>query len=152
MTDHQPEDRSTYAAPTTAPANPYAAPNPYAVATPPPYQPVPTQPAPGYAPYTTQGAAYAYAPRTNPLAIASLCVSLGTLLVGPLASIVGVILGHIAMSQIRTRGEAGRGLALGGLITGYVLGGIFLLLILAYIGLLIWLSTSYGTYNTSYGS
>jgi len=61
-------------------------------------------------------------------------VSLGSLLVGVLAAIVGVVLGHIALRQIAQRGEAGRGLALGGLITGYVLGGLMLLLMIAYFG------------------
>jgi hypothetical protein len=98
---------------------------------------VPTTPPPQLlTPYTTAGQAYVYTARTNSLAIASLIVSLGSLLVGVLAAVVGVVLGHIALKQIAQRGEAGRGLALGGLITGYVLGGILLLFTIAYFGLL----------------
>lgn len=129
------------------PQNPYAAHNPYVAQNPypapgptgyaPAPQPVPTMPAPPVLmPYTTAGQAYAYGPRTNPLAIASLAVSLGAIIVGLLASIVGVVLGHIALRQIAQRGEAGRGLALGGLITGYVLGGLSLLFWIAYFGLI----------------
>lgn len=146
MTDQPPA--TPYAQNPYAP-NPYApeqnAPNPYAPEpyTPPAYQPVPTT-APGLVPYSTAGAAYSYAPRTNPLAIASLAVSLGALLVGLLASIAGVILGHIALSQIRRRGEGGRGLAIGGLIAGYVIGGLMLIGLIAYIGFIVWMVNSSG--------
>jgi len=68
-----------------------------------------------------QPAPQAYAPppynpnaKTNGLAIASLIVSfLGF-------SIVGVVLGHIAISQIKSRGEGGSPLAIIGLILGYL--------------------------------
>jgi Domain of unknown function (DUF4190) len=35
-------------------------------------------------------------------------------------SLVGVILGHIALSQLKRTGERGRGFAIAGLIIGYV--------------------------------
>ena len=150
MTDSS-QPQNPYAPQPYAP-NPYAVENPYApvapgTAAPPAYQPVPTTP-PGLAPYSTTGAAYSYAPRTNPLAIASLAVSLGALLVGLLASIAGIVLGHIALSQIRKRGEAGRGLALGGLISGYVIGGLMLLGTIAYFVFVFGLMNSYGTYSS----
>ncbi|GAA2173540.1 hypothetical protein GCM10009784_08250 [Arthrobacter parietis] len=50
--------------------------------------------------------------RTNGLAIASLITSF-------FISIVGIILGHIALSQIKQTGETGRGLAIAGLVIGY---------------------------------
>ncbi|GAA4143959.1 DUF4190 domain-containing protein [Leifsonia shinshuensis] len=53
------------------------------------------------------------APRTNVLAIVSLVSAFAV-------SIVAVITGHIALSQIKRTGEAGRGMALAGLIIGYV--------------------------------
>lgn len=34
--------------------------------------------------------------------------------------IVGVILGHISLKQLKTSGEGGRGMALTGLIMGYI--------------------------------
>ena len=45
-------------------------------------------------------------------------ISLVTSILG--ISLVGVITGHIGMSQIKKTGEKGRGLALGGLIVGYL--------------------------------
>lgn len=48
------------------------------------------------------------------MAIASLVCSLLGL------SLVGVILGHLAMGQIKRTGEGGHGLALAGTIIGYV--------------------------------
>lgn len=53
-------------------------------------------------------------PELNPLAIISLVVAL----VG--CSPVAVILGHVALGQIRRRGEDGRGLAVAGLVVGYL--------------------------------
>jgi VIT1/CCC1 family predicted Fe2+/Mn2+ transporter len=53
-------------------------------------------------------------PKTNVLAIVSLVASIITL------SIVGIITGHIALSQIKKRGEGGKTLALVGVILGYV--------------------------------
>ncbi|HEX8995541.1 MAG TPA: DUF4190 domain-containing protein [Ktedonobacterales bacterium] len=91
-----------------------------------PYQPQPSYPAPEQQPY----AAYAppqqpypmgYAPPMGPgptsgMAIASLVCSL--LGIG----LVGVILGHLALNEIkRTNGYTqGRGLAIAGLIIGYL--------------------------------
>lgn len=112
-----------------------AANNP-AYGAPPPYQPYPPQYQPYQQAYQPTGAAPApgYPPQyvpgmnpTNPLAIASLIVSL----IG--IGIVGVILGHIALSQInRSNGyEQGRGLAIAGLIIGYAqiaLGLIFVII------------------------
>ncbi|MFC5338811.1 DUF4190 domain-containing protein [Leucobacter denitrificans] len=66
---------------------------------PPTYQPAPQMPAPK--------------PPTNVFAIISL---IGAFFL----SIVGIIFGHIALSQIKRTGESGRGLALAGTIIGYV--------------------------------
>ena len=38
----------------------------------------------------------------------------------PKGSIVGIICGHISLSQIKKTGEEGRGLAVAGLIVGYI--------------------------------
>lgn len=63
--------------------------------------------------------------RTSPLAIWSLVLSLlgfVLLCIGPFFAIPGVICGHLAHSRIKRSGGTleGHGLALGGLITGYV--------------------------------
>jgi hypothetical protein len=52
--------------------------------------------------------------KTNGLAIAALLASLLTFW------IVGIVLGHVALSQIKRSGDGGRGLALAGVIIGYV--------------------------------
>jgi len=69
-----------------------------------------TTPAPQPTPYTTAAPAEQ---KTNVLAIVSLVSAF-------FISIVAVITGHIALKQIAQTGENGRGLALAGLIIGYV--------------------------------
>lgn len=65
--------------------------------------------------------AYAPAAKTNGLAITSLIASIANFVVLPfIGAIVGVITGHIALKQLRTSGEAGRGMALAGTIVGWV--------------------------------
>jgi|LakMenEpi03Aug12_release.lakeMendotaPanAssembly.Ray.scaffolds.fasta_scaffold3543769_1 hypothetical protein len=56
----------------------------------------------------------ATAAKTNVLAI----VSLVTSILG--FSLVGIITGHIGLSQIKKSGEAGSGLAIAGLVIGYI--------------------------------
>ena len=76
-------------------------------------------PAPGYA----QAPGYTQAPSaapTNTMAIVSMISSIiGWFAFGSLC-IVGVILGHISLKQLKTSGEGGRGMALTGLIMGYI--------------------------------
>lgn len=71
-----------------------------------------------------QQPAYGYpaAPPTNTLAVVSLVASLATLVLG-VTAIVGVITGHMALGQIKRTGEGGRGMAVAGLIIGYVFVG-----------------------------
>jgi uncharacterized protein YacL len=83
----------------------------------PPAPPAPPAPAYGSAPaYDAGTPSYAAAPasqKTNVLAIVSLVSAF-------FISIVGIITGHIALSQIKKTGEQGRGLAIAGLIIGYI--------------------------------
>ena len=81
---------------------------------------------PGY-PASVPPAAYGYgAPmiaqrRTNGLAVASLVVSIVSLLIFLGApGIAGAIMGHIARGQIRRSGDDGDGLALAGIIIGWI--------------------------------
>lgn len=60
---------------------------------------------------------YAPSPGTNGFAIASLIASIVSCGIG---SILGVIFGHVALGQIKRTGEGGRGLAIAGLIIGYI--------------------------------
>ena len=58
--------------------------------------------------------------RTNGLAMASLVCGLAQFAFGPLAAIPAIVLGHVARQQIKRSGEQGAGLALAGLILGWV--------------------------------
>jgi hypothetical protein len=58
---------------------------------------------------------------TNSLAIVSLVAGLASYVVVPvIGAVVAIITGHMARGQIRRTGESGGGLALAGLILGYV--------------------------------
>jgi uncharacterized protein YacL len=69
-----------------------------------------TTPAPQPTPYTTAAPAEQ---KTNVLAIVSLVSAF-------FVSLVAIITGHIALKQIAQTGENGKGLAVAGLIIGYV--------------------------------
>lgn len=116
-----------YTPPTAAPLPAYPSPGPQ-----------PTQPYPGAAPsypsaypeYPPAGYPYApypsYPPRTNTLAVVGFVLSiLGFIWVLPfIGGLVGAIMGHAALGQIRQRNEGGRGLALAAVIIGWIAVGI----------------------------
>jgi hypothetical protein len=83
---------------------------------------------PPYQPYQQ----YPPAPPTNGLAVASLVCGIGTFVVG-VSFIPAIICGHIARRQIRQTGQQGGGMALAGLILGYVGGALFALLIAVFL-------------------
>jgi hypothetical protein len=117
--------------PTPYGQDPYAAPGSGAPQYPPPgqqYAPSPYgQPQyPGYGPQT----------RTNGLAIASLVCSLAGM-VTCISAPVGIVLGHVAKRQIRETGEQGEGLANAGLWVGYILTVLFVLLLIGWLGIII---------------
>ncbi|WP_290806524.1 DUF4190 domain-containing protein [Herbiconiux sp.] len=64
-----------------------------------------TQPTPGYA-------AVPAAPKTNVLAIVSLVIAILQF------NLIAIILGAIALNQIKKTGENGRGLAIAGIVIG----------------------------------
>ena len=83
-----------------------------------------------------------YAPPTNTLAILALVL-------GFVVPIGGIICGHIALGQIKRTGEGGRGLAMAGLILGYALTALTILVIIGYvivIALAIGTASTYSTY------
>ena len=71
------------------------------------------------------------AARTNSLAITSLICGIAQFMFGPLATITAVVCGHVARSQIRRTGEQGAGMALAGLILGWVGIGLTVLVLIA---------------------
>ncbi|WP_022906998.1 DUF4190 domain-containing protein [Curtobacterium sp. B18] len=50
--------------------------------------------------------------------------------IGILLGPTGAILGHIALGKLKTSGERGRGLALTGVIAGWVVTGIWILVVI----------------------
>jgi peptidyl-prolyl cis-trans isomerase B (cyclophilin B) len=88
--------------------------------------------------------------QTNAMAIAAL---VSAFVIAPL----GIVFGHIALSQIRRSDEDGRGLAIAGLVIGYVFTGLYLLLIVLWVAMFAWITTEieklpttttrYGTYS-----
>lgn len=95
---------------------------------PPPAYPPPGYPRPGYpppaypppehvAPYPGGYGFPAVPQGTNPLAIFSLVASVAGLLCG-LGSVIGIVLGVVAMNQTKRSGQDGYGLAVAGLVVG----------------------------------
>ena len=97
-------------------------------------EPLPVPPAP---PGT--GTAVVAGSTTNSLAIVSLVAGVaGYLIPHPfIAGIVAIVTGHQARRQIRRTGEGGSGMALAGLILGYVHLALSILLVLVLIVLVV---------------
>jgi hypothetical protein len=98
------------------------------------YSPPPGQPYYGpqgqpYPPYQQPYGPHPAAP-TNGMAITALVCGVASFVVG-ITFIPAIVCGHIAQRQIRQTGEQGGGLALAGLILGYVGGTLFFGLVLA---------------------
>jgi hypothetical protein len=83
----------------------------------------PYQPYQGYPPYPPVRP-------TNSLAIAALVCGIAGFVTG-ITCIPAIICGHIARGQIRRTGEQGDGMALAGLILGYVSVVLYIALVLA---------------------
>lgn len=67
------------------------------------------------------------APKTNGLAIAAFVLSLLGFALLP------VILGHVALGQVKRTGDAGAGFAIAGLVIGYLTCALYVVLALAVI-------------------
>ncbi len=100
---------------------------------PPPGYPQSGYPPPGYPPQYPGSYGYGYdpyapqrPPGTNGKAIAALVTSLGGMFCG-LPSIVGVILGIIAMRETKQTGQDGHGMALAAVIVGALIVAAWLL-------------------------
>jgi len=88
--------------------------------------------------------------KTNGMATASLVVSLVSLVVcGGAVGIIGAILGHVAKKQIRETGEDGDGMALAGIIVGWVTFGLSLIW-MGFVLLAILAAASAGTSSSTY--
>ncbi len=131
---------------------------PYDPAQPPAYQAAPPLPtyqapaAPGYPTPTGPGypqpayyqQPYQAAPPTNQKALIAMILGLVGFLTW-ITSIPAIILGHMAKKEIERTGEPGHGMAMTGLITGYIvaIGGI--IAIVAYVIFIVALVSSSGS-------
>jgi uncharacterized membrane protein len=61
--------------------------------------------------------------RTNTFAVLSLIFAI-------LGSVLGIVFGHVALAQIRRTGDSGRGLAVAGLVIGYLLLAVGVILVI----------------------
>ncbi|MEU5785660.1 DUF4190 domain-containing protein [Micromonospora lupini] len=109
------------------PGNPYAPVDPYAGGQLPPGAYAP----PGYPPHPGYG--YPPPPKTNGLAIAALVLALAGLTTCGITGPIGAILGHVAQKQIRASGEGGEGMAKAGIIVGWIVTALMVLLIAFYV-------------------
>ena len=83
----------------------------------------------GQPPYGQQPYGYGYPPprRTNGRAIASMV--LGLIWLYWIGSILALVFGYVARKQIRERGESGDGMAIAGIVLGWVGVGIIALVL-----------------------
>lgn len=116
---------------------------------PPPYGAPPVgYGAPGYPPPPQYGAApygppqFGPPPNNNNLAVASL-VSAGVglplslfCIIGVIGSIAGIVLGIMALGQIKKSGERGRGLAIGGICVGAGTLVLYVIVVIFFVGVL----------------
>lgn len=94
---------------------------------------LPVGPAGPVMPYQAYFPVAAPVPPTSGLAIGSLICGIAEIFTMGLAAIPAVILGHLARAQIRQTGERGDGMAIAGLVLGYmaIAGWAFILLLIA---------------------
>jgi hypothetical protein len=115
--------------------SPYGQPTPYghpsAYGQPPPYggsPPYGTPPYPG-APYGYPPPGYQQSRHTNGFAIASMV--LGILWLYGVGAILALIFGYVGRKQIRERGDSGNGMAIAGIVLGWIgVAGIILFIVL----------------------
>jgi hypothetical protein len=127
--------------PVAQPSSPPYAQQPYSA---PPTSGSPYVQQPYGAPYGQQPYGYAMPPqvKTNGMAVAAMVLGIvGVLLCwcyggGALPGLIGAILGHVSMKQIKERGEEGRGFALTGIITGWASVALALIGVLFFVVLL----------------
>ncbi len=147
MSENTPDAPQPGAYPPPAPGYgaPPAAP---AYGTPPPYG-APAQ-APAYGAAPGYGYGYGAPAKTDTLSIVSLVSGiLGLTFLPFLGSIVAVITGHMSLNRLKTSGEQGRGLALGGTITGWVGLGLCMLLAVGIIFFFAVVAANYPEYRAS---
>jgi uncharacterized protein DUF4190 len=111
----------------------------------------PAQASPAGYPAYGYGTPMPAAPATNGMAVAALVCSLAGL-VTCISAPVGAILGHVARKQIRERGGGGDGMALAGVIVGWIITGLGLLYLAFVVIFVIFAAGSAATSPNPYGT
>lgn len=109
----------------------------------------PAYPAPGQPVYRAAAPAPAAAPRGTTLAQTNTYAVLAILLAF-IAPIAGVVFGHMGLSQIKRTGDAGRGLAITGLVIGYAAVVFLALFFVLYIGFIAFAIAAVGSDYAGY--
>ncbi|MER7545015.1 DUF4190 domain-containing protein [Actinomadura sp.] len=93
------------------------------------------------------GASVPMAPPTNGMATASLVCGLIGFFACGVTSVLAIIFGHVSLSQIKRTGEGGHGMAVTGLILGYLItAGWALILVFYILGIAMFAASSGTTY------
>ncbi|GGF40137.1 DUF4190 domain-containing protein [Subtercola lobariae] len=117
----------------------------------PPAQYPPAQYSPAQYPPAQYASPAQYAPNPYPAAAATNVFAIVALVLAFVVPIGAIVVGHIALSQIKRTGEQGRGIALAGTIIGYAFTILAILAVLAYvvfIFFIIGVSASSARYDT----
>ncbi|MGI8328626.1 DUF4190 domain-containing protein [Actinomadura scrupuli] len=92
-----------------------------------------------------------YQARTNGLAITAMIMGILGFLTCGVTSVLAIIFGHIASGQIKRTGENGQGMALTGIILGWILTGVWILYwVLVLAGAVVGVGTSLGESSNGY--
>ncbi|MEW2357859.1 DUF4190 domain-containing protein [Spirillospora sp. NPDC029432] len=86
--------------------------------------------------------------QNNGMAVASMVLGLIGIVFCGFTSILAIIFGHVAQSQIKRTGEGGAGMATAGLVLGYIMTGIWVLAWIFYLGL--WAAVVGSSAGTTY--
>ncbi len=113
-----------------------------------PYPPAaPTAPAPSYQapqPAAARPALPTTVAQTNAFALIAIILAF-------IQPIAGIVFGHMALSQIKRNGDTGRGLALTGLIVGYVYVAFLVMFVIFYISMIFIMIGSLGSLANEIG-
>jgi hypothetical protein len=109
----------------------------------------PGQPSGGQPAY--QGQDGARPGQRNTLALVSMILGIAGFLTS-ITALGAIVTGHMALSQIKKRGEEGRGMALTGLILGYVVVALTIIGIILLVVLFGAIASNPGLYDGSYDS
>lgn len=111
------------------------------------------------APQQAPAAPYQAAPRPQPMRQAEATTlgqtnafALVAIIMAFIAPILGIIFGHLSLSQIKRTGDAGRGLALTGLIFGYAYVAFIVLFMIFYVSMIGLIIASAGAAFNDFGS